>query len=69
MAIMTKKKTKKKKATKHWLLGIESLVGTDDIFITLPDDLMDSIKWKAGDTILWTPEGDGWILTKINKKE
>jgi hypothetical protein len=66
---MAKKKTKKKEATKHWLLGIESLVGTDDLFITLPDDLLDSVKWKAGDSILWTPKGDGWILTKINKKE
>jgi hypothetical protein len=66
---MAKKKTKKKETTKHWLLGIESLVGTDDLFITLPDDLLDSVKWKTGDSILWTPEGDGWILTKINKKE
>jgi hypothetical protein len=65
---MPKKKTKKKEATKHWLLSIESVAGTDDISITFPDDLMDSIKWKAGDTILWTPEGDGWILTKINKQ-
>lgn len=65
---MPKKKLKKKEATKHWLLSIEPVAGTDDISITLPDDLMDSIKWKAGDTILWTPEVDGWILTKINKQ-
>jgi hypothetical protein len=64
----TKKNTKKKEAMKHWLLRVESLVGTDDFFITLPDVLLNSVKWKTGDSLLWTPEGDSWILTKINKK-
>ena len=65
---MPKKKLKKKEATKHWLLSVESIVGTDELFIGLPNDLLDSVKWKTGDTILWTPEGDGWFLTKINKQ-
>ena len=65
---MPEKKTKKKKATKHWLLSVETLVGTDELFITLPDDLLNSVKWKIGDTLLWTPEGDSWILTKVVKK-
>jgi hypothetical protein len=64
----TKKNTKKKEDMKHWLLSVESLVGTDDFFITLPDVLLNSVKWKTGDSLLWTPEGDSWILTKINKK-
>lgn len=65
---MPKKKTKKKEATKHWLLRVETFTDSDELFITLPDDLLNSVKWKIGDTLFWTPKGDSWVLTKVDKK-
>lgn len=32
--------------------------------LTFPDELVEQLGWKAGDTICWQPEGDGWVLTK-----
>jgi hypothetical protein len=38
---------------------------TDEYFIELPDDMLESAGFKIGDTLVWTDLGDkSWSLTK-----
>ena len=65
---MPKKKTKKKEATKHWLLRVETFTDSDELFITLPDDLLDAADLLPGDEVEWIDQNNGsYILKKIPK--
>ena len=49
-------------------VGVEE---TDDgeMYLNFPDDLMDALNLKIGDTIIWTDNNDGsWLLTPLRKK-
>ncbi len=38
---------------------------TDDYYLEFPDELMEKVGWKVGDTISWSKHENGsWILTK-----
>ncbi len=41
-----------------------------ELFIEFPDDMMDKLGWKPGDTISWTQQDDdNWIITKTKGNE
>ena len=49
-------------------VGVEE---TDDgeLYLNFPDELMDTLELKIGDTIIWTDNNDGsWLLTPLRKK-
>jgi len=37
-----------------------------ELFLEFPDDLLDTMNWKPGDTIIWTelPNGNGYNVEK-----
>jgi hypothetical protein len=48
-----------------WTLKVNADEETGDLILEFPDDLIDSVGWKAGDTIVWTDNKDGsWSLRK-----
>jgi len=54
--------------TINFQVGVEE---TDDgeMYLNFPDDLMDTLNLKIGDTIIWTDNNDGsWLLTPLRKK-
>lgn len=38
-----------------------------DLFIELPDDLIDTLGWQEGDILDWRLKGEAIILQKLNK--
>lgn len=42
---------------------------SDDMFLELPPDLLDSMGWEIGDTLKWVIDDDGNILLKKPKYE
>lgn len=40
----------------------------DEAFIELPEEMLESVGWKEGDTINWKDNEDGsWVLTKVEQ--
>lgn len=41
----------------------------DDIILTFPDALMESLEWQVGDQVTWSENEDGsWTLTKVKNE-
>jgi hypothetical protein len=41
----------------------------DDLILPLPDDMMDEVGWKIGDTVRWKDNGDGtWSISKVDEQ-
>lgn len=41
---------------------------TGEVYLPFPQELLDKLGWKEGDTLDWTQSTNGaWILTKLNK--
>lgn len=38
----------------------------NNLFIQLPDDLIDELGWEEGDLLNWDIRGEGIVLTKVN---
>ena len=53
------------KKTKTWTIPVESLSGTDDVFVTLPKELIKKLKWKEGDEITFEVVEGGYSLRKV----
>ena len=53
------------KKTKTWTVPVESLSGTDDVFVTLPKALIKKLKWKEGDEITFEVVEGGYMLRKV----
>ena len=62
-----KKKRESRAPLTHWLVPVEQLKDSDDLFIILPPKLLRVVGWKEGDTIFWTPKKNGYLLTKVEK--
>jgi len=65
-------KTKKKKKisrvpSTRWIVPVEQLKNTDELFVTLPPELLRVVNWKEGDVIIWSPDKNGYLLTKVEK--
>lgn len=42
---------------------------TGDLFFEFPDEMMNELGWKIGDTLTWKEKDNGsWILTNENNK-
>ena len=44
---------------KKWILPVEIDAASGEYYLTLPDDLLDSIGWKEGDTLQYVDNKDG----------
>lgn len=53
------------KKSKTWTIPVESLSGTDDVFVTLPKALIKKLKWKEGDEITFEVVEGGYSLRKV----
>jgi hypothetical protein len=52
----------------RWVVPVEQFAETDECLITFPDDLMEKVGWKEGDSLNWKDNGDGsFTLTKVVK--
>jgi hypothetical protein len=41
-----------------------------ELYVEFPDDLMNSVGWHVGDTLVWDDRKDGsWSLSKKDKKK
>lgn len=41
----------------------------DDLILPLPDDMMEEVGWKIGDTVRWTDNGNGtWSIHKVEEQ-
>lgn len=39
-----------------------------DLFIELPEELIEELGWKEGDILTWNLQGEGVILSKLNEE-
>ena len=53
------------KKSKTWTIPVESLSGTDDVFVALPKELIKKLKWKEGDEITFEVVEGGYSLRKV----
>lgn len=50
-----------------WILDVKEAEDGEP-YIELPDELIDALGWKEGDTVHWQDNGDGtWSLSKKDK--
>lgn len=55
---------------KKWVLPVEIDGPSGEYFLTLPDDLLDSLGWEEDDSLEWIDNGDGsFRLCKGNSRE
>ncbi len=48
-----------------WILPVEVDTASDDYFVSLPDDLLERVGWKDGDTLVWEDNKNGtWSLKR-----
>jgi len=48
-----------------WTVAVQEDAATGEAVIEFPDELIQQVGWKEGDTITWNDLGDGsWSLTK-----
>jgi hypothetical protein len=47
-----------------WIVPVEEFAGTDELLITFPEDLIEKVGWKEGDTLNWKDNGDGSFTLK-----
>ena len=52
---------------KEWIIEVKEDPDTKDTVIEFPNDLLDAVGWKIGDTITWSVDEDGkCFITKVN---
>ena len=52
---------------KSFTVEVVAVEGTDDLAIELPDNLMNLMGWKAGDTIYWHDnEDETWTISVVH---
>jgi hypothetical protein len=48
-----------------WTITLEEDPETGELILPFPEDFLDQVGWKEGDTLLWEDAGNGsWTLTK-----
>lgn len=51
---------------KEWIIEVKEDPDTKDTVIEFPNDLLDAVGWKIGDTITWSVDKDGrCVITKV----
>lgn len=64
---MSQRKTKNS-VKRSWLVKVKKIPNTSELFITIPPTCLKHVGWSEGDIILWTPNDNGYLLTKIKPK-
>ena len=58
------------KQTASWLLMIQENPRTKDLYIDLPNSLVQSLGWTDDDSLIWTPQPDGsFKISKVERKK
>jgi bifunctional DNA-binding transcriptional regulator/antitoxin component of YhaV-PrlF toxin-antitoxin module len=54
----------------NWTITVEEANdGSGDLVLPFPQDFLDTVGWKEGDTLEWEDNGDGsFSLSKINNE-
>jgi hypothetical protein len=39
-----------------------------ELALDIPDDLLETMGWKVGDTLRWEQAGAAWILSKVDNE-
>ena len=64
-----KKKTLPKQSA-SWLIMIQDNPRTKELYIDLPQALVNSLGWTNNNSLVWTPQPDGsFKVSKIEKKK
>ena len=54
----------------RWTVEVQEDKETKELFIELPQEVIEEVKWEIGDTIKWTELEDGsWILQRVEEKK
>ena len=49
----------------HWTITLEEDPETKELILPFTEEILNTVGWKAGDTIVWKNNNDGtWSLTK-----
>jgi hypothetical protein len=49
----------------RWTVTLEEDPETKELILPFTDEILNTVGWKAGDTIVWKNNSDGtWTLTK-----
>ena len=55
---------------KIYKLNLEKIPDSDDLMVTLPDDLLQQVGWKIGDIVKWIDNNDGsWSIVKDSNSD
>lgn len=65
---MPHRKTKDTVKKMSWLVKVKKIPDTGELYIVIPPATLEQVGWNEGDTILWTPNKNGYFLTKIEPK-
>ena len=53
-----------------WTITVEEDPATGELILPFPDDMLEQVGWKEGDTLIWTVNENGsWTLTKKEENE
>lgn len=51
----------------NWTITVEEDPETGEAILPLPQEMLDKVNWKDGDTLEWIDNNDGsWSLVKVN---
>ena len=42
--------------------------GNGDLFLPIPEEVLEILAWETGDLLTWDLKGDGIILQRLNSK-
>jgi len=54
-----------------WTVTVEEADdGSEDLVLPLPQNLLDQVGWREGDTLEWIDNNDGsWIIQKVTNEK
>ena len=59
----------KEDKVEKWVLPLELDGLSGELYVTLPDDLLDKVGWKEGDKVEYVPSENGfYVMRKVNVK-
>jgi hypothetical protein len=57
----------KEDKVEKWVLPVELDELSGELYVTLPDDLLDKVGWKKGDRVEYVPSENGfYVMRKVN---
>ena len=50
-----------------YFIELEELAN-GDLFLPIPEEIIETLGWQAGDLLTWDLKGDGIIVQRLNSK-